>query len=1068
MKKFLLSLFLLCAVFIGHSQVVLNEIYSNPGSGRNEFFELYNTDISTTPIQLDCYTLVVYYRQSASNRGFYVIDFPTSTIASKSYYVGASANTISVQGSNNVPTQLNWNNLGPAPKDPTGYIRKYRVNNNNTGYNDVSNEITANFNNVFDAVQGGGDVAVFLFSQGVYINGFAAGFNLGTALPEQIAGLPDITIPYANSSCGTSFTVNWRTQVTKVEYQSGGGSGGSDNGFARDFDGNCGSWRKTANSSNHTPGRRNGSATDSQVGFLTTNEKIICGNRIDYQITATTDPTALPVTVQLYEDNPTFGLLDGNDIFLTSQTVTAVSGTTTYSFPSLDPTKSYLVVYKTALGCLDKVEIPVASTGALDIVAKNICGSQIDFSIPSATGDAATYGIPVQVQLYDDNGTPAVFDPADVAIGDPITVSSISNALYSIPIPEENRGETYILVFTSGNACYSRTIVPQNAIGSITTTQLSICGNQVDFTVSGVTGDATAAYVLPITVNLYHDLNGDQVLDDDEKTPVATTQVTSLSSTVYTLTNPDPSKKMLIQYNTAQPCFTPFPPVAPTAAVGGLTTTALNVCGSQVDFTITAPTGHATAAYVFPITVELHYDIDGDQVLDLDPEEQTVRNTIQINSFSEAIHTITNPDPSKKLILVYRTAQECFSTTQFATPTTGAIATTQELFCGKRVNFTITGGSADAANYSLPIVVNVYHDANGNGILDENINNPAILLGTKEITSFSNTAHFIDLREADWGKAVIVAYDARFDCFNDRELPQITTSGPIEVSGNIVYSTDNGISTSTLNYFVVDAATAADAYPLELVVYEDIDRNGQINGSDGIIATQNLNAPAPSGTIYNVVLPNFRSSAIIVARSTVGCSQALEAIANTQAPLPVRLVSFTAKRNKEKVHLAWETSMELNNSGFDIQRKVGNGEWKTIAFMFSQANGGNSSSVLRYAYNDVNPAKGVSQYRLRQVDIDTRSTFSEIRSVRGMEQASQLLVYPNPSADGKVNIIFDEHSGSRHVIVSDISGRVVKNYQNIADNSLQIDGLQNGMYTLQIINAATGETTVEKVIIKKR
>jgi hypothetical protein len=160
--------------------------------------------------------------------------------------------------------------------------------------------------------------------------------------------------------------------------------------------------------------------------------------------------------------------------------------------------------------------------------------------------------------------------------------------------------------------------------------------------------------------------------------------------------------------------------------------------------------------------------------------------------------------------------------------------------------------------------------------------------------------------------------------------------------------------------------------------------------------------------------------------------------------------------------------MELNNSGFDIQRKTGNGEWKTIAFMFSKANGGNSSATLSYDYTDVNPTKGVSQYRLRQVDIDTRSEFSEIRSVRGQEQSGQLLIYPNPSTDGKVNVVFDEQNGSRDVMVSDVTGRIVRQYRNITNSSLQISNLETGMYTIHITNANTGATIVEKVIIKKR
>jgi hypothetical protein len=185
-------------------------------------------------------------------------------------------------------------------------------------------------------------------------------------------------------------------------------------------------------------------------------------------------------------------------------------------------------------------------------------------------------------------------------------------------------------------------------------------------------------------------------------------------------------------------------------------------------------------------------------------------------------------------------------------------------------------------------------------------------------------------------------------------------------------------------------------------------------------------------------------------------------------PLPVTLKSFNVKRNKDKVDLAWETAMELNNRGFDVQRKIGNGEWKTVAFVFSQADDGNSNSLLTYEFTDINPTKVITQYRLRQVDIDARYTLSEIRSVRGESQAPQLLIYPNPSMDGKVNLVFEDRNATRTISVSDMTGREVKQYRNSTASSLQIDGLNDGLYTLRITDINTTTTTVEKILVKKR
>jgi hypothetical protein len=187
-----------------------------------------------------------------------------------------------------------------------------------------------------------------------------------------------------------------------------------------------------------------------------------------------------------------------------------------------------------------------------------------------------------------------------------------------------------------------------------------------------------------------------------------------------------------------------------------------------------------------------------------------------------------------------------------------------------------------------------------------------------------------------------------------------------------------------------------------------------------------------------------------------------------QAPLPVKFKSISASRSKNNVAVKWQTAQEQNNKGFHVQRKT-KGEWENVAFVLSLANGGNSSSDLSYSFNDMNTEKGISQYRVMQVDLDGRSSVSEIRSVRGEEMAaSKMVVFPNPSLDGKVSVVFEEGNGNRNVVVSDMSGRRVKQYRNVSSNNLIIEGLENGVYSIQVTDLTSSALSVEKVIVKKR
>jgi hypothetical protein len=189
-------------------------------------------------------------------------------------------------------------------------------------------------------------------------------------------------------------------------------------------------------------------------------------------------------------------------------------------------------------------------------------------------------------------------------------------------------------------------------------------------------------------------------------------------------------------------------------------------------------------------------------------------------------------------------------------------------------------------------------------------------------------------------------------------------------------------------------------------------------------------------------------------------------VTNTCAPLPVSFKSFTASRSNQTVSLKWETASEQNNRGFYVQRNV-NGEWKDVAFVFSTAEGGNSDQILNYSYNDPNNYKGISYYRLLQVDLDGKGKYSEIRVVKGQtESGSKLMLFPNPGTNGKINVMFSEETSSKDVVVYDANGRVVKSYRNVVSSNLTIQQLPAGVYNVQVKNNATQIVSSEKFIIQ--
>lgn len=113
--------------------------------------------------------------------------------------------------------------------------------------------------------------------------------------------------------------------------------------------------------------------------------------------------------------------------------------------------------------------------------------------------------------------------------------------------------------------------------------------------------------------------------------------------------------------------------------------------------------------------------------------------------------------------------------------------------------------------------------------------------------------------------------------------------------------------------------------------------------------------------------------------------------------LPVELSRFDATAQDNDALLTWETASEVNNEKFIVQRSRDAANWTSIGEV---AGHGNSSEVHNYAFTDADLLSGKYYYRLKQVDFDGASEYSDIRSVtiKGTNDRaiSEVRMYPVP------------------------------------------------------------------------
>jgi len=110
--------------------------------------------------------------------------------------------------------------------------------------------------------------------------------------------------------------------------------------------------------------------------------------------------------------------------------------------------------------------------------------------------------------------------------------------------------------------------------------------------------------------------------------------------------------------------------------------------------------------------------------------------------------------------------------------------------------------------------------------------------------------------------------------------------------------------------------------------------------------------------------------------------------------LPVELTSFSANTQNSNVLLNWTTQTELNNQGFDIEKRSIDGQFFTIGHVNGN---GTTSEAKNYSFTDSKVQTGKYYYRLKQIDFN--GTFEYSNEIL-VEVAPNSFVldqnYPNP------------------------------------------------------------------------
>ncbi len=229
----------------------------------------------------------------------------------------------------------------------------------------------------------------------------------------------------------------------------------------------------------------------------------------------------------------------------------------------------------------------------------------------------------------------------------------------------------------------------------------------------------------------------------------------------------------------------------------------------------------------------------------------------------------------------------------------------------------------------------------------------------------------------------------------------------VEVRNDLYWTTatGNGLAggTYTLRMEGANFGTIGDVNDLRITL------NGSVVGTAG----------SNGGTVSNPIVRRTGLTLGEVSNSFYMGSVNYTNSPLNMAPLPIELSYFNAKFDGSNVELAWTTQSETNNSFFAVERTQNGEDFEVVA---TEKGAGNSSTVLNYHAYDMNPLRGVAYYRLKQTDVNGKSTYSDLVAVK-ISVESDFAIYPNPSNGNFYVNIQATAAKEILVVVRDLTGR---------------------------------------------
>ncbi len=244
--------------------------------------------------------------------------------------------------------------------------------------------------------------------------------------------------------------------------------------------------------------------------------------------------------------------------------------------------------------------------------------------------------------------------------------------------------------------------------------------------------------------------------------------------------------------------------------------------------------------------------------------------------------------------------------------------------------------------------------------------------------------------------------------------------------------------------------------------------SGSDGGYSGALSGLQLFQSRVTAGFTTYFTPEVRFDALRVASGVTGV-EAWTNLSPIGTILPVTISSIKAYEKRQGIQLDWTVHSEENLSHYEIERSADGRNFAAIG----QVAASNTSGEKTYGFYDANPISGISFYRLKNVDMDALSKYSNILIVSLDKGVKDIRLYPNPVTNGIVSLqSADLSKGNYTLALYNLAGQQVYSFNfthtgGALVQSVQLPAMTSaGLYNLILYNNTDTKALIKKITIQ--